>query len=170
MKKLLGPAIALLALSVTAFASTNVSPTLETPVATVVSPTAAQLVEKFGDKLDHYITALASKAGVAADHFWPIFVKQQMIEGIYVGCLWCIGFLIALTSLTIAMRNYPNSANEDLEKQHPTSTPKTIIGFIVFAVLTGICAISAMAMGQEIISKIFNPEYHAVQSLVNMVK
>lgn len=181
MKKLIASAILLCALVSTAFANTNDIRKLEQEANQLIqeankllqteppSPTADQLVEKFGDKLDHYITALASKAGVAADHFWPIFVKQQMIEGIYAGCLWCMGLLIAISALTIAMLNNPYSSDEQA-KQHPNALPKTIIGFIVFATLTSICAIAAIDVGQEIISKTFNPEYHAVQSLVNMVK
>jgi len=165
MNKLFAPLIVLSAVVVSSFASTNATPSLETQVVQpAVSPTAAQLVEKFGDKLDHYITALASKAGVAADHFWPIFVKQQMIEGIYTGCSWAIGVLIAISMIIMAMRNIGHVDDR------PTAVPKCIVGFACFAVLTLICLISACKIGQEVISKIFNPEYHAVQSLVKMVK
>jgi amino acid transporter len=103
---------------------------------------------------------------VAADHFWPIFVKQQMIEGIYTACSWIIGILIAGVMLFMAIRNIKLVDKED----NKTAIPLTIIGFVCFAVLALVCLISACSVGQEVISKIFNPEYHAVQSLIKMVK
>jgi hypothetical protein len=39
-----------------------------------------QVINQFGNKLDNYIQITASKLGVATDHFWPIFVRQQKIR------------------------------------------------------------------------------------------
>ena len=103
--------ISALLLSVTpAFAESTVQS--GSTVTNVVSPTATQLVEKFGDKLDQYITVLASKAGVAADHFYPIFVRQQVITGIFELSLMAIGLISGIGLICLGISN-------DSEKMKP---------------------------------------------------
>lgn len=126
-----------------------------------------EIVTKFGEKLDSYIAVLASKAGVAADHFWPVIVKQQVIEG------WCgigvmafcfIGFLI---SLTVLLKSIPNSTDDDNFK------PKNVAGVICGGIFGFIFFFATCINTSEIgchLSKISNPEYSAIQSLVKMVK
>jgi len=124
------------------------------------------LVEKFGDKMDQYFQALADKAGVATDHFWPIFVKQQYIEGISLLVLLMIGFIACVLLFRMGINHVENFDS----RNYPKSTPKVLIGFIAGTILSAIVFIGFATEGSATIGKIINPEYYAVQSLVQMVK
>lgn len=167
-------ALVVLTFSIPAFAdNTNTAATVS------VSPTANQLVEKFGDKLDQFITAIANKAGVAADHFYPIFVKQQRIIGITNMSLILIGIVFVVL---LARNGFNINKQYELEKakENPSrycdrygrvEYPGTAIAsFILAAVITVVVVITTMAIGADTIGQIANPEYSAVQSLVSMVK
>ena len=118
-----------------------------------------QLMEKFGDKLDHHLQALAIQAGIATEHFWPIFVRQQMIEGVTSLFAMVLSALIAF----FLFKMFINSSKED-------NSPKNVIGFVFGMVLSIMCFGIMINEGANSIGKIFNPEYYAVQSLVEMVK
>jgi len=122
-----------------------------------------QVIEKFGDKLDTYIAAFAAKAGVATDHFWPIFVKQQVIEG-WVNCIHSlILLLVFLFCVTVIIKN------AKIVEENGTAVAKTVICAIIGVMfLFGfLFSISEAYAG---IGQIFNPEYSAVRALTSMVK
>ena len=127
-----------------------------------------QLINSFGDKLDSYISALASKAGVAADHFYPVFVKQQAIEGWCGVLLFVLIAIFCLVFLTMALRNVGPASSMD-EKIFVPAIAKTVVGFLVSIVLFCFTLGTGSELGVNI-SKIYNPEYSAVQALVKMVK
>lgn len=130
----------------------------------VVPTTTVQLVDKFGDKLDQYINALASKAGVAAKHFYPIFVRQQRITGIFELSLMFIGIVLSILLFLMAWIFSKNNEKYGGEGKTTLST----IGAIFLIIVTGI---GMAAQGRsDSIGKVFNPEYNAVQCLVQMVK
>ena len=125
---------------------------------------AVQVIETFGNKLDHYINALASKAGVAADHFYPIFVHQQTIEGVF-AIVSLIGAGIgAALCFRMAIKNLGAKYSEE------DKSAKSVLGFILGAVLTLGFVIGFTSVGQQSVSQLINPEYYAVQNLVHMVK
>ncbi len=41
-----------------------------------------ELTQDIIGKVESALNAIAAKIGVGIDHFWPIFVRQQIIEGI----------------------------------------------------------------------------------------
>lgn len=130
-----------------------------------------QVIESFGTKLDTYITALASKAGVAADHFYPIFVTQQRIEGITSLACWVILAVITVFVIRFSLKNI--SLANDKEKSYGeqgTAEIKSIVSGIAGAGSALILLISFGSSSTATIGKIINPEYTAVQSLVKMVK
>lgn len=136
-----------------------------------VSPTANQLVEKFGNRLDSLITTLATKAGVATEHFYPIFITQQRIEGISNLCLMIIGIFIAVSLLIFGFKNASiHTSSEYNSKEEHNAEPRMIFGFVAGIIFSIIVSIAIMAGFTETIGQISNPEYHAIQSLVQMVK
>lgn len=135
------------------------------------SPSAAQLVDKFGTRLDEMLTTLASKAGVAADHFYPIFVTQQRIVGI-VDIVAMIGLFVgALLALRYAVKNASIYNSSDYHsKEKDKSEPRMITGYIAGAILSIVFIIFTLTQITDSIGQTFNPEYYAVQALVHMVK
>lgn len=127
-----------------------------------VPTTAVQVIDKFGDKLDQYITALASKAGVAADHFYPIFVRQQFITGIFELSLMTTGLICGIWLIRFGFKS--------IEKADDHGEAACIFGFAAGSILLIITTIAFMCQGPDSVSKVFNPEFNAVQSLVHMVR
>ena len=119
-----------------------------------------QLVESFGSKLDQYIGVIAEKAGVATDYFWPIFVRQQLIEGYSMLIL-----LFAILLITILMFRM-GFKNIDSKKDNC----KCGIGFGIAAVFSFILLVTVPANGVMSVEKVLNPEYFAVKSITEMVK
>ena len=40
-----------------------------------------EVIQTFGNKIDSYIQIAAEKGNQTVEHFWPIMVRQQSIEG-----------------------------------------------------------------------------------------
>ena len=168
--------LALLSSVAPTFAGSTVQP--DPVVTNVVAPTATQLVEKFGDKLDQYITALASKAGVAADHFYPIFVKQQRITGIFEMFLMTVGAFVGVFFLRAGYFSMRDTIDTDDEgenrhnayKKREDAVNRTIFNYVVGAIFSIVASVAILAIGNDSVGKAFNPEFSAVQSLVQMVK
>jgi len=132
-----------------------------------------QVINQFGDKLDQYLGALANKAGVAADHFYPIFVRQQMIEGLTGILILAVVAVAAVFFLKVGLLGAKSADAGDKWDAGWLDTSRTIIGFVVggaCVLAVFISLVSTNSPFSNSIGKILNPEYYAVQSLVNMVK
>jgi hypothetical protein len=129
-----------------------------------------QIVQEFGNKLDGYITTLSSKLGVAADHFWPVFVKQQTIEGWMIVVGTVLVLIGAILFLLMAVKNTEKACSNDDGSWKAAATCG--IGWAGGIVLATIFLCSAFGPNgfSSAVSKIANPEYSAVQALVRMVK
>lgn len=124
------------------------------------------VITQFGEKVDGYINVLAAKAGMAAEHFWPVLLQQQVLEGWWgigrillcaIGC--ALAFWLLFRSLPCSNERYVNE--------------KKFVGCIIGAVaglLLGIATCLNLADLGDSIAKINNPEYYAVKSLITMVK
>lgn len=110
-------------------------------------------------KLDATMTSIASKAGVAVDHFWPIFVRQQMIEGICNFALMFFGILIVL----ICLKTFTWA---DKNEKESVACISMIVGMCIFVITSAFI----FAGFSDALSKVINPEYAAVQSIIQMVK
>jgi len=132
-------------------------------VQSVEPQTGVQLANKFGDKLDQYLGVLAQKVGVAADHFYPIFVKQQYITGIFELSVMAMGSLITIFCIWNGVQKLKNEEDRyAVEKMTTSFVIATIIGIIVL--------VSIMIQGSTSLGKVCNPEYSAAQELIHMVK
>lgn len=124
------------------------------------------VIEKFGEKMDSFMGTLAEKAGVATDHFWPIFVQQQVISG-YTSLGIAFFFVCIAAGLFLlgwVIRNKEETVFGD--HQHGTTVFFTIISI-------AICVIVGIALGvsgPDVVGKILNPEFYAVQSLAQMLR
>ena len=126
-----------------------------------------QVITQFGEKVDGYISVLADKAGMAAEQFWPVLIKQQVIEG------WSgIGYSIfGLVILGLVIKTLINNAINFSDEDALVSKKmiKLILGGII-GLATFFETIFNVGELSTNVAKINNPEYYAVQSLVKMVK
>lgn len=120
-----------------------------------------KILESFGNKMDNYLSVIASKLGVATDHFYPIFVKQQMVEGCCNIVILIIAIIGSICLFKIGIHAYNRNQNEWDGNKIP----------IVMAVFLSILIIlSVLFSGADFVGRIVNPEYYAIQSILSNVK
>lgn len=120
-----------------------------------------ELLDKYGEKVSVVLHQLADKIGVGIDHFYPVFVKQQYVEGI---------FFFALTLLfivfVIGLFNFQKKRSFFEGEKPNLRFFTTITGFVVsFGIV-----IALTSVGPEAFSKIFNPEYAAIKEITSLIK
>ena len=113
-----------------------------------------------GDKLDGAIASISTKLGVAADHFWPVLVKKQYLDGIALSISILIPILLCLICWVVVYcrRKIQKEGNYD-----------DIIYWIFFfggALLTVISMCGIICNIGYIINKIYNPEAVALIELL----
>jgi len=111
-------------------------------------------------KVEDALAALGDKIGQGADHFYPIYVQQHFIEGCAGTLLLFLALLLFLGLAAYAIK----SCVEDIE-----SGKSFILGMcslVLFMILCGIIG----THGSDFITKIFNPEYHAAQDILQLLK
>jgi hypothetical protein len=124
-----------------------------------------QVINQFSEKVDGYIAVLANKAGMAAEHFWPVLVHQQVIEGWFGIMLTAITVIISIITVKIILGNIHESSNEVTNKNVGTILIAAVIGIIMFVA----SCVNFSQLGDNF-TKINNPEYYAIQTVVKMVK
>jgi len=127
-----------------------------------------QVIEAFGNKLDQYLNVLAEKAGVATDHFWPVFIRQQSIEGYMELLSYIIVVVVGIWIIRVFQKNLPLSNERDPIVALPAFV-KCLLAVAAIFLLSIAFTVKTDDLGNSI-GKIINPEYSAVQSLVRMVK
>lgn len=125
--------------------------------------TAIEVADKYAAKISSALETLSAKIGVGVDHFWPVFVKQQVFEA-YSGI---IGSMIIIAVFTVSLyliKKYWHWRNDE-----DASCALVIIMIIAF--FSGL--FSCFAFGSIIndhIPAIFNPEYQAVKDIGTLIK
>jgi hypothetical protein len=122
---------------------------------------ANQSIELVANKLDSYIAILAEKLGVAAEYVYPLFVKQQAIEA-----WWFFGILGGF-ALILSVCLYKSIKYGIREEWDGGSFAPTLI----FGFLFAFCVILPFGVfGIDYFTKIVNPEYAAIQAIIQSVK
>lgn len=109
--------------------------------------------EQILERVDAAISAVAEKLGQGADHFWPILVKQQVVEGAIGLTLICL-FLLTFPPLFLTgiFRGWIDDDMTPRGAATVASGMTTVFGMIfVLATVT------------DAVTKITNPEYHALK-------
>ena len=116
-------------------------------------------------KIEEALLALAAKLGTTAEHLWYVLVKQSVISG----CLNLAGQLAIITICLLCLRKLLKKARAPKEKYYQMSDEEGIM----YIVGTGICCLFSLfaffCMGASI-TNIFNPEFHALQSIFTYLK
>jgi len=127
----------------------------------MIENTTNPSVELIANKLDSYIQVLAEKLGVAAEYVYPLFVKQQVIEGWWFFVTASVFFILSISLLVPALiKGFKNKWKDDW------------CGWCVMAGSAGlfIALVVLCAEGAEHFTKIINPEYAAIREIVELAK
>lgn len=104
------------------------------------------------DKIENALTIMAEKLGVASDHFYPIVVEQQAIEG-WIGIWLSVPiFIVALVLTLIALSEVKRNGSGIVFIM-------SIIAYIIGGVIL------STTLGQ-----ILNPEYYALMEIKDFIK
>jgi hypothetical protein len=98
------------------------------------------------------LDAMANKLGVGVDHFWPLFVREQMVSSwLAIGASILI-ILISIVIFVIGIRTKDDEAK---------------VFCVIISILLNVPPIIIMCNNLPVI---FNPEYHALKALMEMMK
>jgi len=103
------------------------------------------------------LDAVAAKLGAGVDHFWPLFVREQVIQG-YTCLLMIFLFWFVYIFVILVCVKFKNKLNE------------FAIIIPVFIGLIGFAFSSTVLIDQKVIGKILNPEYHALKEVTGLMK
>lgn len=121
-----------------------------------------QLIEKFGDKTVAAIQQVATKLGQSVDHFYPIIVKQEVVQGY----AFLFSAYIPLIVAAIIIVYYTKFKKIDWDE----SISLGQVLFILSAVaMIGVGTIALVGTA-EAINHIVNPEYYALTDILKMIK
>lgn len=117
---------------------------------------------KIYEQATAYIESMAKSLGVAAEHVYGILVKQQVAEGIATIALMPLALIILsviLTKLVKALKKYDGWDNTHI-----------MIPTVLVACVLGVASIVALVMIPGGLMKIMNPEYYAIQEIMDVIK
>jgi len=113
----------------------------------------ATVIDNTVKKVENAITILADQLGLASDHFYPVLVEQQVLEGwVYI---WSALPLFLFASF-LAIGGTMNFKND------------TDSGWLI-AIGIACYIISIVIFGANI-THILNPEYHALMEIKEFIK
>ena len=107
------------------------------------------------------LDALAAKLGVAADHFWPLFVRQQYLDAL-------VPFSLNILSL-LALLFYGRYLKHHWEPDDGFSivyNDLEVPAILCFTFLS-IVFLASFISSLEAIFVMLNPEYHALMKLIH---
>ncbi len=108
------------------------------------------------------IDAIAAKLGSGVDHFYPILVRQQVVDG--------CAMLVVPTLLTIVVVIAVSCCYKKATVSEENFNFQGVV-LIISAVLSLIALITlGDAISEDVVTKIFNPEYHALKDIMDMIK
>jgi hypothetical protein len=145
----------------------------------------AQTIKDSLEVITPYLQSLADKLDTTASYLWAIQIKQAYIQGITALAipliLALIAFVVFKVGSLIANKLLENETKEveEYNNEHPNSIyrkappkaseyyPAVIIPVGALSILS---IVSFFAGFSTVLTCLFNPEYYALQQLINMFK
>lgn len=121
-----------------------------------------QIADKYLDKFGKYIDEFAAKLGTTSQYVFEILVKQQVTTGIS----WLVFFVILLVLSVIATIMFMKTYKRAVENHKYDLEYGCLIGMIVGCIVILVC----LASISYDIRLIMNPEYYALQDILDFVK
>jgi hypothetical protein len=115
-------------------------------------------------KVEALFNKLGEQIGVGAEHFWPIMVRQQQWTGI-IGSIAMVGaFALAVALFVFWCRKLAKL------EWNPDANPGITIAFVFTGIAVIGIAIAIFVCASCGITMIFNPEYWALEDLIERLR
>lgn len=119
------------------------------------------------EKFEIVFGQLAEKMGQGTEYFWPIFVKQQVVEAI--SLLGIIGVIfVTLVCCLIGIKRFAPAAKEERDDWYPASIAMFSCTIVSVILIVAMCI--NLSNYEVIATGLINPEYAAIKDVVKMVK
>lgn len=115
------------------------------------------------------IKPVADKIGEGAAHLYEVYTKQMVAEAIFAG-IWVIISLFLLIFVTAVLSRKVTHQDKRVSRFVAWTNDTdgfAIVGFVVFYVLLGIVFSASL---YDATLKSINPEYYAVERIIDQVK
>lgn len=142
------------------------------------------------DKIMPYLEQLAQKLGVAIEHLWSVLVRQSLVEGIsqLVLCTLYIILTILIIKYSPKLYKFCDDKYKDLQEDRKkngtgysgsystSSTMEDFFGFlrgfsvVVFGAFLIVFVMLSIVNLTEGIKYVANPEYYALQKILETIK
>jgi hypothetical protein len=137
-----------------------------------------RIVDKYLDRAEDAISALAEKLSVPAEHVYGVLVKQQVIKS--VSTFFLIVFLIIISALAVWLPykdwersniRYAAAHDRDDDYRRWGLDDRWWLWSMVPGIAVLIGSIIALASCAELIATgIFNPEYGAIKAILSVMQ
>lgn len=118
--------------------------------------------------MDKLITELINLVKSAAPTLWAIARQQVIVDAINSSILLVISAAIFIPSFRYMRKMFAWKGSEDFDEY------RDFDGFMVGAIASGalmlIFGIAILVMYPDVIGRFINPDYYAIQSIINLVK
>jgi hypothetical protein len=118
------------------------------------------------EQINSVINNLAEKLGVAADKVYPMLVKQSYISGI-ADIIWIIVSIVIISIFgRLLFKSIKNPITDKWNDWTGWQIGKTIITIcilLIFVIVFSVCL-------NDGINALGNPEWYAIQNIINQIK
>lgn len=121
------------------------------------------------------VKPVAEKIGEGASHLYEVYTRQMFAEGIATIIAIIVAWIVTVALVSFFLRNLNLFLKETEDERYRSMYTKP---HEVIALATGVIALIAavvtiigtIAESQTAITKIINPEYHAIERILDQVK
>ena len=137
-------------------------------VKSVIPPTVADQVNQVVDNVSNKVVALAEALKVPAEKVFIVMVKQQFIVALSESFSLSIFFIIFLLSILTLLNK--NSHEYNFYDKFRDFNARGYITLILSIIFGAVFIANLLYSSDAILTGFFNPEYGAIQDIIEMIK
>lgn len=118
---------------------------------------------------DKIIQQLADKFGTTVEHLWAVMVRQARVEAV-LDIFWILA-LIATLVLTAWFVRYAWRKTKEEDYSNRWDEEAVVVISVVCGIISALITVPIIALlSYGLVSKLFNPEYWALQQILDAIK
>ena len=137
-------------------------------VKSVIPPTVADQVNQVVDNVSNKVVALAEALKVPAEKVFIVMVKQQFIVALSESFSLSIFFIIFLLSILTLLNK--NSHEYNYDDKFRDFNARGYITLMLSIIFGAIFTVNLFTSSDAILTGFFNPEYGAIQEIIEMIR